>query len=203
MNKQIMQFKITLNEVTPRVWRRIQVPGDYSFWDMHCAIRDAMGWHGGHLHGFTMSRIGNGRINLTQIQMPNPEWDDDGDLDESKEMLYAWFPNRIKQCTYTYDFGDGWDHTVLFEKALAAEAGKQYPVCIKGKNACPPEDCGGSGGYEDLLSVINKPSSKEGKELREWLMLEKNEIYDPSAWNIDEVEFRNPKTDLRDYLAEQ
>jgi len=199
MENKILQFKITLNAVRPIVWRRIQVPDKYSFWDLHCAIQDAMGWVGYHLHAFTVWKIGT-VIRPTRIQMPDPEWDYDGDLDESKEMLYAWFPNRFKQCTYEYDFGDGWTHTVLYEKTMFAEPGKKYPLCITGKNLCPPEDCGGPWGYMDLLKVINKPSSKEGRELREWMGLDKGEIYDPTVWSAEEVEFGDPKEELKEYL---
>jgi hypothetical protein len=42
--KRIMQFRIELNDLKPPIWRRIQVPETYSFWDLHVAIQDAMGW---------------------------------------------------------------------------------------------------------------------------------------------------------------
>ena len=47
MPKRIYQFKVTLTGITPTIWRCILVPENYSFWDLHVAIQDAMGWLGG------------------------------------------------------------------------------------------------------------------------------------------------------------
>jgi len=199
MNKQLMQFKITLNYVSPKVWRRIQVPETYTFWDLHCAIQDAVGWAGGHLHGFTMSEKKFGAYRPISIQMPDPEWDEGNELDESKELLANWFPKRLKQCTYTYDFGDSWDHTVLFEKSIPAEK-KKYPVCLAGENLCPPEDCGGAGGYDHLLKTINNPKAAEYEELVDWMGLEDGEKYDPTAFHLAEIGFANSKSELKVYL---
>jgi len=104
---------------------------------------------------------------------------------------------------YTYDFGDTWDHTVLFERKLEAEKLKKYPLCLAGKNACPPEDCGSVGGYYELLSVINNTDSKRGEELRDWLGLEDGEKYDPTTFDFKEVTFCDPKEELQEYLENQ
>jgi hypothetical protein len=203
MSKNILQFKITLNDSVPRIWRRIQIPESYTFWDLHCAIQDAMGWGDGHLHAFYMADKKRGGAQFIHIQMPNPEWDSSEDLDESKELVANWFPKKLKQCVHTYDFGDSWDHTILFERSIVTESRKRYPICIAGANACPFEDCGGVGGYMHLISVINDPKSQEGKELREWMGLEKKEIYDPTDWKCEDVSFENPKKRLEEYLSYQ
>ena len=141
----ILQFKITLNESSPRVWRRILVPADYTFFDLHCAIQDAMGWAGGHLHAFYVSQQ-KGREWIT-IEFPNPERDDSFGFekarDERKERIADYFGTMVKQCKYSYDFGDSWDHTIVFERAISAGYGAKYPQCVAGAAACPPEDCGG------------------------------------------------------------
>ena len=110
-----------------------------------------------------------------------------------------WFPKRLKQCTYTYDFGDSWDHTVLFEKSIPAEK-KKYPVCLAGENLCPPEDCGGAGGYDHLLKTINNPKAAEYEELVDWMGLEDGEKYDPTAFHLAEIGFANSKSELKVYL---
>ena len=135
--------------------------------------------------------------------MPSQEWGTEGDPDESKELLARWLPGRVKQGVYTYDFGDTWDHVVLFEKTLPAEKGSSYPRCVAGKNAHPPEDCGGPGGYEGLLAVVNRPGDPRGKELREWLGLEKGERDDPKAFDVRDVVFGDPKNLLKGYLQDQ
>lgn len=203
MNQQVLQLKITLNDVAPKVWRRIQVPEMYTFWDLHCAIQNAMGWMNCHLHGFYMTHNKYTRQRPTRIQMPHPEWDQEGDLEESTELLVDWFPQRLKRCIYTYDFGDTWDHAVLFERALPAKKKESYPRCVAGVNACPPEDCGGPFGYAELLTAIECADSPRGKELRAWLGLKTSDKYDPTSFHVDDVVFDNPKQLLKEYLHDQ
>ena len=52
--KLVHQFLVVLSGTDPLVWRRIQVPEKYSFWDLHVAIQDAMGWLDCHLHEFRL-----------------------------------------------------------------------------------------------------------------------------------------------------
>ncbi len=195
-----LQFKITLNYLTPKIWRRIQVPNSYTFWDLHCAIQDAMGWTNSHLHGFYMTNKKYDKDRPTIIQMPNPEWDGPSALHEAHEYLTEWFPKRVKQCTYTYDFGDTWDHTVAFERAVPADH-KPYPRCVAGQRTCPPEDCGGPGGYMDLLKVINEPKTAEGMRLRDWMGLVEGEIYDPTQFSAEQIKFADPHIWLKEYLS--
>jgi hypothetical protein len=87
------------------------------------------------------------------------------------------------KCLYEYDFGDSWEHEVLVEKILPREQGKRYPVCLTGKRACPPEDCGGIWGYAEFLEAINDPQHPEHEEMREWVGGE----FDAEAFDPDEV----------------
>ena len=68
---------------------------------------------------------------------------------------------------YTYDFGDDWDHDIKLEKVLPPDADLHVaavPVCLAGKGACPPEDCGGAWGYADLKETIADPSDEDTSE---------------------------------------
>ncbi len=153
----VFKFKITLNDSSPKIWRRILVPADYTFFDLHCAIQNAMGWTDSHLHAFYIGdRYGRERIT---VGFPYPDGEDmrspgEKILDERKERLADYFGKTIKQCVYCYDFGDNWDHTVLFEGKPARDKSADYPQCVAGENACPPEDCGGLGGYENLREIL-------------------------------------------------
>lgn len=197
-----MQFKISLQYIKPLIWRRIVVPSSYTFWDLHCAIQEAMGWTNSHLHAFSVV-IKEDRWRPVRIQMPNSEWDDNEAKNESEELLRKWFPKKIKQCLYTYDFGDSWDHTILFEKMVEAEVGLIYPRCEAGKNTCPPEDCGGAGGYQHLMATINTKGDIETKDRREWMGLEKGEKYDPAIFNPNEIDFSDSKQLLNEWLRDQ
>lgn len=84
---------------------------------------------------------------------------------------------------YIYDFGDSWEHEVLVEKVLTAESDAHYPVCIKAKRACPPEDCGGVWGYQELLEAIKDPDHPEHESLLEWI----GGYFDSEDAELDEI----------------
>lgn len=191
--QKIFQFKITLKDTKPPVWRRIQVPETYTFWDLHVAIQDAMGWWDSHLHSFHIRHP----ISGMQVDIGIPFEDDDMFGMEKKvdwEMKIAdWFTLKSPRANYMYDFGDSWEHSVVLEKILQRETGISYPVCIDGKRACPPEDCGGIGGYLELLYVLSHPKNRRHKELKGWL----GNPFDSEYFDPLKVGFDNPKERLK------
>jgi hypothetical protein len=102
---------------------------------------------------------------------------------ESQIKLRQAAPKEKSRFRYEYDFGDDWQHDILLEKVLPAAPGVTYPVCLKGKRACPPEDCGGVWGYAELLETLADPESEEHEEMLEWLGGE----IDPEEFDIGEV----------------
>jgi hypothetical protein len=183
----ILQFKITLRDVKPAVWRRIQVPHTYTFWDLHVAIQDAMGWFDYHLHEFEV------RAPLVRekvaIGIPEPEWDD------GRSVLPGWaIPVSLlinlanRKADYIYDFGDRWRHRVLLEMIAPREKDVAYPRCIGGKRACPPEDVGGPPGYEEMLQILANPGHPERESYLEWVGGPFDHlVFDPSG-----VKFSDP-----------
>lgn len=196
------QFKITLCGSSPKVWRRIVVPKTYSFFDLYTAIQDAMGWADSHLHGFYIAQKGTARPIV--IQMPDPEGDNayggHETRDERNEKIADYFGVLVKQCQYTYDFGDGWDHTVLFEREIPAASHEEYPQCVAGENACPPEDSGGVGGYRELQAIMKNKKHPEHAHMLEWLGLDDASEFDPTRFERDEVHFRDPVEWLKEYM---
>ncbi len=87
---------------------------------------------------------------------------------------------------YEYDFGDGWEHEILVEKILPPEEGVRYPVCLAGKRACPPEDCGGTPGYAHFLEAIRNPGHEEHDELLQWV----GDSFDLEAFDLDEINYK-------------
>lgn len=198
-DKEICQFKISLKYSDPLIWRRIQIPSDYTFWELNCAIQDAMGWGGGHLHGF---RFINKKNNYRAINIAVPHPDDneylDRLIDERTARILEYFGKISKQCVYEYDFGDGWEHIISLEKIMKAESKEKYPKLVAGANACPPEDCGGIGGYYDLLEILKNPKNPEYEEMREWLGLEgADDNFNPAYFNSSEVIFGDPAETLK------
>lgn len=188
----VMQFKITLNQSVPKVWRRIVVPAEYTFFALHCAIQDAMGWNDSHLHEF---RFTNKQARRDDVRIGTPMPDDDyGDelIDERGSLLADYFGTNALQCVYSYDFGDGWEHTILLEKTFMNVRGKRYPECIAGAQACPPDDCGGLGGYDHLRNVLKNKKHREHRDMLEWLGLEYASEFDSNHFDPKEVVFSDP-----------
>lgn len=200
ISSKVFKFKITLNDSSPKIWRRILVPADYTFFDLHCAIQNAMGWTDSHLHAFYIGdRYGHERIT---VEFPNPEndWPEKGETrDEQIERLADYFGKIVKQCVYCYDFGDNWDHTVLFEGEQARDKNADYPQCVAGANACPPDDCGGVGGYESLREILKNSKDPEHADMMEWLGLEDVKDFDPAEFDPVQVEFDDPKKRLKEW----
>lgn len=185
----VCQFKITLRGIKPPIWRRIQVPETYSFWDLHVAIQDAMGWEDYHLHQFAL--IDPSTDMKVEIGIPHEEFDfvfDTKILPGWKQKIAEWFSMKNSVAEYVYDFGDNWEHTVKLEKILPKEADTTYPRCIDGKRACPPEDCGGIWGYERMLEIMADETHEEYEETIEWL----GDDFDPEHFDVNEITFDDP-----------
>ena len=186
---KVYQFKVTLKGIRPPIWRRIQVPGNYSFWDLHVAIQDAMGWFDLHLHVFEMINPKTGF--KEEIGIPD---DDFGAFDHKvipgwKRRISRYFSPENPKAIYSYDFGDDWEHEIKLEKILTPETDITFPRCIKGKGACPPEDCGGVWGYYEMLETLSDPEHEDYENTVEWL----GEFFDPEYFDISEIEFEDPQ----------
>jgi len=174
-NGLIYQIKITLKEVKPPVWRRVQVEGDISLHVLHKILNEAMGWMDSHLYQF--------RIGETYYSVPDPDGEFPAKNSETVR-LSRLVPKEKARFVYEYDFGDGWEHEVLLEKIMPPEPGKKYPLCLAGARACPPEDCGGDGGYAELLEILKDPKHERYAEMTEWL----ERPFDPEAFNLNETD---------------
>lgn len=171
----LYQFKITLLGAKPPIWRRIQVQ-DCTLDKLHEHIQTAMGWTNSHLHQFEIKGERYG----------DPELLDDGfeDFeceDSTRTFLSDILPKTGKRFAfkYEYDFGDGWDHEVLFEGNPSVDPKAKYPLCVEGERACPPEDCGGVWGYGDFLEAICNPKHEEHESMLEWI----GGRFDPEEFN--------------------
>ena len=171
----IYQIKVTLRDSKPPIWRRLQVTGDTTLNSLHLILQEAMGWEGYHLYQFIVGQ--------TYFGEPDPDFDAE---DDSKVKLSQIMPLEKQKFTYEYDFGDSWLHEILVEKILPPEPGVRYPLCLKGKRACPPEDCGGVWGYDTLLETIKDPGNEEYEEMMDWLGGE----FDPEAFDLDSINQR-------------
>ena len=187
----IYQFKISLREITPVVWRRIQVPSNYNFWDLHVAIQDSMGWLDYHLHQFSIKRPHAHKI--TEIGFPDDEGYDDIEILPGWEIdISNYFSDLGVSALYKYDFGDGWEHDILLEGLMIKEKGIKYPRCVGGEYKCPPEDCGGVPGYFNFLEAVLNPTHEDHERMIEWY----GKKYSPNDFTPKKVRFDNPKNNF-------
>jgi hypothetical protein len=170
----IYQFKVTLRSIKPPIWRRIQVSSETTLSGLHAILQVAMGWFNCHLHLFEIQGIEYGE--------PEPAYDWHVQ-DEEKIKLSRVATKEKFKFRYLYDMGDDWEHDVLLEKILPADPNTSYPICIKGKRACPPEDCGGPWAYPDLLETLQNPDHPEHESMLEWVGGE----FDPEAFDLERV----------------
>lgn len=175
--QSVYQLKITLRDIRPPIWRRVQVRSDATLGHLHWLIQFAMGWTNSHLHSFSIQGVDY------SMAMPDFGLDDLDMRDEQPIKLSKVVTGEKFKFLYLYDFGDSWEHEVLVEKVLTAEKETHYPACLKAKRACPPEDCGGTWGYQELLEAIKDPDHPEHALRLEWL----GSSFDPEEADLDEI----------------
>ncbi len=166
----VLQLRVTLEEVDPPVWRRLLVSSGISLATLHDVIQAAMGWTDSHLHAFT---IGKQRYGMHVDDFP------DGELDEQTFTVRAAI-GKQRRFRYEYDFGDDWQHQVVVEEVIKVPAELPFAVCLDGQRTCPPEDCGGSYGYAELLRAIADPAHEEHAEYIEWV----GKDFDPEEFEL-------------------
>lgn len=169
----VFGLRITLEEVTPTVWRRLLVPGTIRLAKLHDVFQSAMGWTNSHLHRFT---IGGESFGMHVDDYPEDEVDE-------MEVSVLQAIGEHRRFSYEYDFGDSWDHEVVVEEHARLPHGLKHAVCLDGQNACPPEDCGGVGGYAELLEAVADPTHEEHDNLLDWV----GGAFDPALFDLAAV----------------
>jgi hypothetical protein len=182
---QVYQLKISLRNIRPPIWRRVQVYSDITLDELHKVIQIVMGWTESHLHQF--------EIGETDYSIPSVLEGPFGEKpkDERRAKLSKVAPQEKSKFGYLYDFGDSWEHEILVEKILPAAEGQYYPVCLTGKRAGPPDDCGGPWGYADFVEAIKDPKHPDHEDLLEWIGGE----FDPEAFDLEDINKRLEKID--------
>jgi hypothetical protein len=171
--REVLQLKITLRHVEPPVWRRVLVPSTTTLGKLHFVLNEAMGWANSHLHSFT---VGDRTFGDTRM-------DDVGELgfEDERQVRLTSLVTPGQALVYEYDFGDSWEHDVVFEASLQEDPRVHYPICIAGARACPPEDCGGVPGYEGMLESLADAESEEHHEILTWV----GGLFDPEGFDLN------------------
>ncbi len=171
---QIFQLKITLRDISPPIWRRVLVSSYLTFFQLHEIIQEYFYWEDYHLHEFSFSFPGQPHWKI-RLRPNIPEEDDEifdyeYDAREDEIRLCDVLSQKVKRVKYCYDFGDRWDHEIRLEKIYPNSSYQFHSfLCVGGKRAAPPEDSGGSYGYQKMLDALNDPSHHRHKEMKDWV----------------------------------
>lgn len=185
------QFKIQIkNIIKPPVWRRLLVPASFSFERFHEVIQAAFGWENYHLYQFSRSGYGSAEL----IGIVDEEDDDDNPWrpytkrDSSRVLLSEVFGSVGEKFVYIYDFGDDWTHQITLEDIREERMINAQLLAAKG--ACPPEDCGGVWGYENLKEVLGDKKHPEHKDMKEWLGMKPRQNWDADFVDMEILKMR-------------
>lgn len=175
-NRVLYQLKVTLLEIHPPIWRRIQIWEDATLAKLHRTLQIIMGWEDYHLHEFSIGH----RI----YSVPDPDDDlyERKVIDERRVRLKEAVPRVGTHFGYLYDFGDSWRHDLQLEAIVLPDPEGAYPCCLAGERRTPPEDVGGPSGYTDYLEAIADPGHEEHENVLLW-----RGPFDPEAFSLAAV----------------
>jgi Plasmid pRiA4b ORF-3-like protein len=174
------QLKIFILGISPMIWRRFKVHSNSTITDLHYIVQIVMGWTDSHLHRFIIHGKDYGIAQIGGISFS----------DDPRKVKLADLGWRVKErFIYEYDFGDYWQHQIRVEKILTSKSNNLEPICISGKRACPPEDCGGAWQFmakkqeywvghivERVTEIVEADeiadSMEEISQLRQWLLVD-------------------------------
>jgi hypothetical protein len=172
----VYQFRVVLKETDPPIWRRFVVPSDITLHRLHLILQEVMGWTNSHLYRF--------KTGMKEYAEPDPE-NEFNELhfnNSRRTKLERLVINKGSTFLYEYDFGESWIHELVVEDILEPSS-QQYPVCLAGERACPPEDCGGPYGYAELLGIISNPEHEEYLDTMAWL----GGKFSPATFSFEKV----------------
>lgn len=181
---RIYRINVALVGISPLIWRRLLVPEATSIAELHYMLQIVMGWEDYHLHRFQIYAKDYGISQIGGMGFSDNPW----------AVRLADFGFRVRdRFEYQYDFGDNWEHDLRIEAILETDPKKTYPVCIDGKRACPPEDCGGAWQYMHILHVLKSRWHPERREIRDWL----GNSFDPAVFTRRSI---NAELRAKEYL---
>ncbi len=171
----IIEIKVTLDDIEPAVTRTLQVPIDIRLDRLHLTLQAAMGWTNSHLYMFEAARATWG--------VHDPDFGGD-DLPANKSTLWDVIEDIGKKTiNYIYDFGDNWEHSIKIGRITDPVPGELYPRLTNVTGKCPPEDIGGFQGYYEFLDAMVDPEHPDHEHLKEW----HGENFDPNLPETDEL----------------
>jgi hypothetical protein len=162
MIEPIARIRVTLRGTRPEIWRRLDVPLSITLLSFHHIIQIAMGWKDSHAFMFEHDGKRYG------IPDPNTATIEPQMVHAKAAQLSTLLKRSHERLLYIYDFGDNWRHDIIIEECCDGEADVGYPALVDGAGRCPPEDVGGTSGFEAFLEAMLEPDHPEHGRLMAW-----------------------------------
>lgn len=156
---KVYEFTVSLVGTSPMVWRRFLAHEIINLDELHMLIQMTMGWDASHLYEFQIEKK----------KYASSEHADDPEAESAEDFALKDVVEGARKFSYLYDFGDRWIHEIEITNVLEHDPTRIYPVCVAGENACPPENCGGPLGFEELKEVLSGKASEEKADCLEGL----------------------------------
>lgn len=172
---KLYELHVELEDIQPRIWRKILVPGSIRLTQLHDLLQLVMGWTNSHLHSFQFGKkvFSSRPTELEELNM----------LDEAKHTLEGVLGDSLSEFVYEYDFGDSWRHLIQVKLVSKPNTEWFYPLCIAGERAAPPDDVGGAPGYMEFLAAIKNPKHPEHESLLIWI----GGAFDPEGFDLNAI----------------
>ena len=173
--RDLIRFKIVLVDTNPEIWRLLELDADLTLDRVHEALQITMGWRDSHLHLFEDmgpdERLHpvDGEVRDPRRWMTHEDLEELDGLPETEWTLGQVLTEESSPLYYEYDFGDRWIHRLELVEQLTVPATEPAAHVDRGERRAPPEDCGGTPGYAELLDTLADPRHERHQELTEWV----------------------------------
>jgi hypothetical protein len=200
----VLKIELELGEY--KAWRKVIVPLNYTFRELHSILQKLYNWKDYHLHEFFVyseekddtknwnqseyHRDGYKAVLSLAMDQENLEYNNDElnfaaeDFElavENEVKLKEVLPARIK---YIYDHGDNWQHYLETDEIIE-DYNSNTPTFLEGEGTAPPEDVGGVGGFSEFMEIISNPDHEEYESMLEWAESQRFKEYDPEKIESD------------------
>jgi hypothetical protein len=182
---ELIALRVELQDIAPLVWRRIVVPGQWSFAELHSYLQWTMGWEDAHAHEFHVADLVLAPKAWIQEMSRSTKVERYRDEKQTSLLKVVSEIGVSGELEYHYDMGDGWVHRLVVEQTppMWKNIELPAPACTAGENACPPEEVGGPAGYAHFLECIADPSRKGYAEMLQWI----GGVFDPKGFDLNSL----------------
>ncbi|CAG7816317.1 unnamed protein product [Allacma fusca] len=189
---KLYQFKIRLADTDPEVWRRVDIPGDFTIDQFGRTVVRSIGW----IPDYPFTFFGPNREIIKNLSRSEEFYTDEDKKKRRSKRLQKKDSTKItvselysmkKKMSVIHMGNECWIHVIELEEIKDNVGRKWYPKCIAGANACPPDECGGSDGYEYLKAAISDPKHKEHDSMKDFLVYQGYPKFNPKKFKVSDI----------------